>query len=257
MPFRACRRAIQPGRRTAIAVAVGEDLVDIDIAAYINPPTTKTTRLATGRPFHWTEKSRMSVLRASGMSRLPTLHCENETGHDRALSVPGSVPRSQHANQPESEAFPKRSKSVPGDAPGITICNWCLLKLSVQRCRLAPAPRTEPRRIAFRTRRPRFGESGMPLYVTLAKWTDQGVKNAKDAVTRWEQGSAAMEQAGGRIVGLWWTQGAYDAVGVTEWPDDESASAFTLTTAMLGNVRTETMRAYTQDEMQRIIAKLP
>jgi len=97
----------------------------------------------------------------------------------------------------------------------------------------------------------------MPLYVTLAKWTDQGVKNAKDAVTRWEQGSATMEQAGGRIVGLWWTQGAYDAVGVTGWPDDESASVAALAYGMAGNVRAETLRAYTTEEMKQILQRLP
>jgi uncharacterized protein with GYD domain len=48
----------------------------------------------------------------------------------------------------------------------------------------------------------------MPTYVALTKWTDQGVKNAKGAVDRSEQGRAAIEQAGGRVVGLWWTQRA-------------------------------------------------
>ena len=97
----------------------------------------------------------------------------------------------------------------------------------------------------------------MPLYVGLARWTDQGIKNVKDAASRWEQGRAAIEQAGGRIVGIWWTQGAYDAVAVIEWPDDESASVAALSYAMAGNVRTETMRAYTTEEMQRILQRLP
>src|SRR5437899_7490964 len=97
----------------------------------------------------------------------------------------------------------------------------------------------------------------MPTYVGLFRWTEQGIRNVKDTVTRTEQASSAIEKAGGRLIGTWWTQGAYDIVAIVEWPDDESASAFMLTTAMLGNVRSETMRAYTQDEMQRIIAKLP
>jgi uncharacterized protein with GYD domain len=97
----------------------------------------------------------------------------------------------------------------------------------------------------------------MPLYVVLAKWTDQGAKNVKGAVDRWEQGRAAMEQAGGRIIGLWWTQGAYDAVAVMEWPDDESASLSSLAYAMAGNVRTETLRAFTTEEMARILQRLP
>jgi uncharacterized protein with GYD domain len=97
----------------------------------------------------------------------------------------------------------------------------------------------------------------MPTYVALVRWTDQGVKNAKGAVDRANQGRAAIEKAGGRVVGLWWTQGAYDAVLVTEWPDDESASVFALSYASTGNVRSETMRAYTSEEMQRILQKLP
>lgn len=97
----------------------------------------------------------------------------------------------------------------------------------------------------------------MPTYIHLIRWTEQGIKNVKDTVTRTEQASSAIDKAGGRLIGTWWTQGAYDIVVTSEWPDDESASAFMLTTAMLGNVRSETMRAYTQDEMQRIIAKLP
>jgi uncharacterized protein with GYD domain len=97
----------------------------------------------------------------------------------------------------------------------------------------------------------------MPTYVGLVRWTDQGVRAAKDATSRWEQGRAAIEQGGGRVVGLWWTQGAYDAVIVTEWPDDETASVFSLSYAAAGNIRTETMRAFTTEEMQRILQRLP
>ena len=97
----------------------------------------------------------------------------------------------------------------------------------------------------------------MPVYISLIKWTEQGAKDAKNAVTRAEQGRAAVEQAGGRYIGNWWTQGAYDAVLVVEWPDDETASAAALNLGMAGNARTETMRAYGTEEMQRILQKLP
>jgi uncharacterized protein with GYD domain len=97
----------------------------------------------------------------------------------------------------------------------------------------------------------------MPTYVFMSKWTDQGARNVKGAVDRAGQMSAAIEKAGGRVVGLWWTQGQYDAVAVIEWPDDESASVFALSSAAAGNVRGETMRAYTNEEMQRILQKLP
>jgi uncharacterized protein with GYD domain len=97
----------------------------------------------------------------------------------------------------------------------------------------------------------------MPTYVALNKWTDQGVRNVKDTVTRVEQARAAIEKVGGRLIGYWWTQGAYDLVSVLEFPDDETASAVVLANGMAGSLRTETMRAYNAEEMQRILQKLP
>ena len=60
-------------------------------------------------PCHSTENNRQRMLTTSGMRSLPTLHCENETGQERAVSVTWSVPRSSAWNQLESEAFPERS----------------------------------------------------------------------------------------------------------------------------------------------------
>ena len=97
----------------------------------------------------------------------------------------------------------------------------------------------------------------MPTYIGLLKWTEQGVKDVKQSLTRQEEGHAAIERAGGRVIGSWWTQGAYDVVVVAEFPDDETASAVSLATAMRGTVRSETMRAYTRQDMQRILDKLP
>src|SRR5216683_3607417 len=119
MPARARRRAIQPGRRMAIAVdELGEAL---DMAAYISPPTMNTATLATGTPCHSTENNRQRTLTRSGMRFLPTLHCENEAGHDRALERAAGVPGASACDQPELEAFPKRSRSVRGAVAGITI----------------------------------------------------------------------------------------------------------------------------------------
>jgi uncharacterized protein with GYD domain len=97
----------------------------------------------------------------------------------------------------------------------------------------------------------------MPTYIGLLKWTDQGIKDIRHALLRQEQARVVMERAGGRLIGVWWTQGAYDAVIVSEFPDDETASAVALATGMAGNARTETMRAYTREEMQRILQKIP
>jgi uncharacterized protein with GYD domain len=97
----------------------------------------------------------------------------------------------------------------------------------------------------------------MPTYVMFLKWTEQGVKNAKQALQRKEQGHASIEKAGGRVIGSWWTQGACDTVLVVELPDDETASARAIALAMTGDVRAEITRAYGSEEMQRIIQKLP
>jgi len=97
----------------------------------------------------------------------------------------------------------------------------------------------------------------MPTYVSLLRWTDQGIKNAKNTVERAEQASAAAQRAGGRIQTILWTQGPYDIVTISEFPDEQSAMAFLIATGGQGNVRTETLRAFSAEEMKRILAKVP
>jgi uncharacterized protein with GYD domain len=97
----------------------------------------------------------------------------------------------------------------------------------------------------------------MPTYISLLNWTQQGASDARSALDRNDRGRAAIEKSGGRLIGSWWTQGRYDAVIVAEFPDDETASAVAIATAATGFVRTETMRAYGREEMQRILQKLP
>ena len=95
----------------------------------------------------------------------------------------------------------------------------------------------------------------MPRYVGLINWTDQGVRNYRDTVRRVEEARAASEQLGVRIVDIYWTLGGYDLVVVTEAPDDEALTAFLLQLGSLGNVRTQTLRAFDADEMSRIIER--
>jgi uncharacterized protein with GYD domain len=96
----------------------------------------------------------------------------------------------------------------------------------------------------------------MPTYLGLYNWTDQGVKGVKDTVTRAQQARAAVEQAGGRVHATYWVQGVYDLVSIADFPDDETASAFALTIGAAGNIRTHTMRLFSEEEMQRIIQKM-
>jgi len=97
----------------------------------------------------------------------------------------------------------------------------------------------------------------MPQYVMLVNWTDQGVRNAKDTVQRTNNVTQRAQQMGCRLEPVLWTQGRYDLVAILEAPDDETASAFSLAASTQGSVRTETLRAFTEQEMQTILGKLP
>jgi uncharacterized protein with GYD domain len=96
----------------------------------------------------------------------------------------------------------------------------------------------------------------MPTYVTLFKWTEQGIKTIKDAPARFEASRKLVESTGGKILGLYVTMGDYDIVAVTEGPNDEVASAIALSIASKGNARTTTMRAFTESEFAQLLEKV-
>jgi uncharacterized protein with GYD domain len=95
----------------------------------------------------------------------------------------------------------------------------------------------------------------MPTYVSLIHWTEQGIKNYKDTTSRAADFSKLVESLGGRVRDLLWTVGEYDIVAVSEFPDDETGTAALLQVGSLGNVRTNTMRAFNADEMGNIIRR--
>jgi uncharacterized protein with GYD domain len=97
----------------------------------------------------------------------------------------------------------------------------------------------------------------MPIFVTLAKWTDQGIRNVKDSPKRRKAFEDAVTSMGGKVKDAYLLLGEYDLVVVTEAPDDETAAKMALGTAMQGNVRTTTMRAFSREEMDKIVASLP
>lgn len=96
----------------------------------------------------------------------------------------------------------------------------------------------------------------MPQYIILGKWTDQGIRQVKDTIQRGEQLKQLVQQAGGMVHGIFWTQGRYDVAARVEVADDETMSAIALRIGMGGNIRSETLRAFTSDEMQAILKKL-
>jgi len=97
----------------------------------------------------------------------------------------------------------------------------------------------------------------MPTYVTLFKWTEQGIKDVKNAPARIEAANKAVEALGGKVLGVYITMGEYDLVAVTEGPSDEVAAAAALAMATRGNVTTTTCRAFTPGEFAEIVKKLP
>jgi uncharacterized protein with GYD domain len=96
----------------------------------------------------------------------------------------------------------------------------------------------------------------MPTFVTLIKWTDQGVRNSKDTVQRAAAFRGDLERRGGRLLSIYWTQGNYDIVAMIDAPDDQTAMATLLAVGGLGNVRTETLRAFDESEMSAILQKM-
>jgi uncharacterized protein with GYD domain len=96
----------------------------------------------------------------------------------------------------------------------------------------------------------------MVTYVVLAKFTDQGVKNAKDSPKRAEAFRQMAKTFGATVKDIFWTQGRYDIVMIVEAPDEHSATALNLSLSALGNIRTESLRAFSSQDMMRIVAKM-
>ncbi len=96
----------------------------------------------------------------------------------------------------------------------------------------------------------------MRTYVILANWTDQGVKNIRDTLTRANAFRALIENRGGKLREHLYTLGEYDIVMVAEFTDDETAAAAVLALTSLGNVRAKTERAFTDEETAGILPQL-
>jgi len=97
----------------------------------------------------------------------------------------------------------------------------------------------------------------MPAYISLLNFTDQGIRNVKQTTQRAEAFRATAEKLGVKVREIYWTLGRYDAVGIIEAPDDEAVTRLMLSLGSLGNVRTETLRAFSAQEMERILQGMP
>jgi uncharacterized protein with GYD domain len=97
----------------------------------------------------------------------------------------------------------------------------------------------------------------MATFITTLHFTEQGVKAARDTCGRAAAFKAAAEKLGVKVTGQYWTLGAFDGLIVCEAPDDEALTAAMLQLGSLGNVRTQTARAYGAAEMQKVLGRLP
>jgi len=97
----------------------------------------------------------------------------------------------------------------------------------------------------------------MPTYISLINYTQQGAQNIKESPARFDAAKKAVQSMGGDIKQVFLTMGQYDLIIIAEAPDDETIGKFLLATGSLGNVRTQTFRAFTEDEFRKIVSGLP
>jgi len=97
----------------------------------------------------------------------------------------------------------------------------------------------------------------MPVYISLMKLTDEGIKAIKDAPKRIEEGVKALEALGGKLIEIYSVFGEYDYVAIAEAPSDEVAMGFLLGLGSQGFVRTTTLKAFPREEFVKIVEKIP
>ncbi len=96
----------------------------------------------------------------------------------------------------------------------------------------------------------------MATYIALMKFTDQGIRNVKDTVKRAEAFKEAAKKSGVTVKDIYWTLGQYDVISIVETTDDMAATALGLSIGAMGNLQTQTLRAFAPAEMKQILEKM-
>src|SRR5437899_12041150 len=96
----------------------------------------------------------------------------------------------------------------------------------------------------------------MATYIVLMNSTDQGIRKVKDSPTRADDFKDMAKKCGATVKDVFWTLGEYDVVAIVEAPDDVSMTALGLSSGALGNIRTQTLRAFTEADMRTILGKM-
>lgn len=97
----------------------------------------------------------------------------------------------------------------------------------------------------------------MATYITLVNYTEKGIAHIKESPARLEKVKEAMRAAGGEFKAFYLTMGRYDIVVISEAPNDEAYAATMLAIGAAGAVRSETLKAFTEEEYKKIIAAIP
>ena len=96
----------------------------------------------------------------------------------------------------------------------------------------------------------------MPTYISLLHYTQQGISNIKDAPSRIDTAKEAYKKAGGELKSVYLTLGQYDLVAIADMPNDEAVARMAMALGAQGNIRSETMRAFTEAEFRKIVGLL-
>ena len=96
----------------------------------------------------------------------------------------------------------------------------------------------------------------MPTYISLLRFTQKGVEAIKDGPKRLDAARDRFRKAGAELKAFYLVTGQYDAVAISEAPDDATVAKLALGNASMGFVRTETLRAFTEDEYRKIVGGL-
>jgi uncharacterized protein with GYD domain len=96
----------------------------------------------------------------------------------------------------------------------------------------------------------------MATFIMLGHFSDQGIRDVKDTTKRVETVKATAKKLGITVKEVYWTLGQYDTVLIADAPDEATMTTFGLTVGAHGNVRTQTLRAFSAEEMGRIIGKM-
>ena len=97
----------------------------------------------------------------------------------------------------------------------------------------------------------------MATYLMLFNFTRKGIENVKESPARVEELKQAFREAGAEIKEFYALLGRYDTMFIAEAPDDETIARLALAIGSKGNVRSETLRAFTMDEFRKMVAAIP